>query len=337
MTAAGPAPSGGALVRVAIVGLGAIGREVLKAVRARPGVALVAAADPAAELVGRDAGEVAGVGPCGVRVVGSAEEAFTEKGGVDVALVLTTSGVAEMVPIVEAASLAGVDVISTCEDLAYADLATPDLARKLDARARAGGITVLGTGVNPGFVMDRLPLTLAAACVRVDGVRVERVVDAAKRRAPLRAKVGADLTVAEFEAGVAARRLGHRGLPESCALLGLGLGVSFDEVKSAIEPVVASADNPRAGIAPGRVAGLRQSAVGRRGGREIVRLDLEMSVAAPDPHDRIVIDGDPPLDVVVHGGTQGDRGTVGTVVSAIPAVVVASSGLKTILDLPLLG
>ncbi len=335
MTSAG-ASSGGALVRVAIVGLGAIGREVLKAVQARPGLALVAVADPAAGLVGRDAGEVAGAGPCGVTIVASADEAFA-KGDVDVALVLTTSGVAEMVPIVEAASLRGVDIISTCEDLSFADLSTPDLARKLDARARAGGITVLGTGINPGFVMDRLPLTLAAACVRVDAVRVERVVDAAKRRGPLRAKVGADLTVAEFEAGVAARRLGHRGLPESVALVGLGLGVTFDEVTNTIEPVVTSAAHPRAGIEPGRVAGLRQSAVGLRAGREVVRLDLEMSVAAPDPHDRIVIEGDPPLDVLVRGGTHGDRGTVGTTVSAIPAVIVASAGLKTILDLPLVG
>jgi 4-hydroxy-tetrahydrodipicolinate reductase len=284
--------------------------------RGRPGLELVAVADPAAELIGRDAGELAGVAPGGVKVVGSAEEAFA--GDVDVALVLTASGVADVMPIVEAASLRGVDIVSTCEDLSYADFATPELARKLDARARAGGITVLGTGVNPGFVMDRLPLTLAAACVRVDAVRIERVVDAAKRRGPLRKKVGADLTVEEFEAGVAARRLGHRGLPESCALVGLGLGVTFDELTNTIEPVVTSAANPRAGIQPGRVAGLRQAAVGKKGGREIVRLDLEMSVDAPDPHDRIVIDGDPPLDVLVRGGTHGDRGTVGTAVSAIP-------------------
>ena len=107
--------SGGPRVRVAIVGLGAIGREVLKAVQARPGLTLTAVADPAADLVGKDAGEVAGLGHCGVKIVSSAEEAFSDD--VDVALVLTASGVADVVPIVEAASLRGVDVISTCEDL----------------------------------------------------------------------------------------------------------------------------------------------------------------------------------------------------------------------------
>ena len=300
---------------------------LFRSVQARPGLRLVSVADPA--FVGRDAGEVAGIGACGVTVVGGALEAFA--GDLDVALVLTGSGVPDVEPVIEAAAARGVDVISTCEDLAYADLSTPELARRIDARARAAGITVVGTGVNPGFVMDRLPLTLAAACVRVDHVRVTRIVDAAKRRVPLRAKVGAGLTVEEFRAGVAARRLGHRGFAESCALVGLGLGFVLDDIRTTIDPVV----DDRPGIPPGRVAGLRQSAVGVRGGREIVRLDLEMSVGAPDPRDAIVIDGDPPLDVVIRGGTHGDRGTVGTVLSAIPAVIASLPGLKTILDLAL--
>jgi len=320
--------TGGPTVQIAIVGLGAIGREVLKAVRARPGLTLISVADPA--WVGRDAGEVAEVGPCGVKVVADVAEAIARA---DVALVLTGSGVADVMPIVEAAAANGVDVVSTCEDLAYGDFATPALARQLDARARAAGITVVGTGVNPGFVMDRLPLTLAAACVSVQRVQVTRVVDAAQRRLPLRAKVGAGLTPDDFQAGVAARQLGHRGLPESCALVALGLGWRLDEVRSTIDAVV----EPREGIATGRVAGLRQSAVGLRGGESVVRLDLEMSIAAPDPHDRIVIEGDPPLDVLVRGGTHGDRGTVGTVLSAIPAVVAATPGLKTVLDLALVG
>jgi 4-hydroxy-tetrahydrodipicolinate reductase len=322
-----PAGTGGAVARVSIVGLGAIGQEVLKAVLARPGLRLVSAADPA--FVGRDAGEVAGIGACGVTVVGSALEAFAREA--EVALVLTGSSVADVDAIIQAAAARGVDVISTCEDLAYADLSAPQLARHIDARAREAGITVIGTGVNPGFVMDRLPLTLAAACVRVDHVHVTRIVDAAKRRGPLRAKVGAGLTVEEFRAGVAARNLGHRGFAESCALVGLGLGLVLDDIKTTIDPVVAD----RPGIPAGRVAGLRQSAVGLRAGREIVRLDLEMSIGAPDPRDVVVIDGDPPLDVVIRGGTHGDRGTVGTVLSAIPAVIAAPAGLLTILDLAL--
>ena len=319
--------------RVTLVGLGAIGREVLKALQTKSSVVVVAAVDPA--FAGQDAGVVAGVDPLGVLVASRFSEVVMIPS--DVAVVLTTSGTAEMVPICEQAAARGIHVVSSCEDLAYADYATPDLASRIDSIARKGDITVLGTGVNPGFVMDRLPLALAGACVAVRRVSVERVVDAAKRRGPLRAKVGAGLSVAEFQAGVASRRFGHRGLPESCALLGAGLGIRFDDIRSTIEPVVATAAAPRAGIATGMVAGLRQSAVGLVSGEVIVRLDLEMSVDAPDPHDRIRIDGDPPLDVLIAGGTHGDRGTVATVINAIPAVLDAPRGLKYVTDLPLFG
>jgi hypothetical protein len=315
-------------VSVAVIGLGPIGREVVKAIAARAELTLVGAADPA--FAGRDLGEVAEIGTLNIPVRASVADAVA---GAQVALVLTTSSVVDLLPIVDACAVAGTDIVSTCEDLAYAPLATPDLAAQIDARARAAGISIVGTGVNPGLVMDRLPLTLAAACVRVDRIAVTRVVDAAKRRAPLRAKVGAGLTPDEFQAGVAARRLSHRGLPESCALIGVGLGWVLDEIRSTIEPVL----EPRPGVPAGRVAGLRQSAVGLRDGREAVRLDLEMSMSPPEPHDRVVIEGDPPLDMVIRGGTQGDRATVGTALHAIGSLIAAAPGLRTVLDLALHG
>ncbi len=321
------------LTRVTLVGLGAIGREVLKALLEKSSVRVVAVVDPA--FTGQDAGVVAGVGKLGIAVVSRFLEGLMIPS--DVALVLTTSGTAELLPLIEQAASRGVHVVSSCEDLAYAELATRDLANRIDAVAQKGGITVLGTGVNPGFVMDRLPLALVGACVSVRRVWVERVVDAAKRRGPLRAKVGAGLSVEEFQAGVASRRFGHRGLPESCALLGAGLGLTFDSIQSTIEAVVSTAAAPRAGIAAGAVAGLRQSAIGLVAGEPVVRLDLEMSVDAPDPHDRIRIDGDPPLDMLLAGGTHGDRGTVGTVLNAIAAVLDAPRGLRYVTDLPLFG
>jgi hypothetical protein len=322
-----------AATRVAVVGLGAIGREVLKALLTKASLRVVAVVDPA--LVGQDAGVVSGVAPMAVAIV--PDLAAAAAGGCDVAVVLTTSGTAEMVPIVEVAAKHGIHIVSSCEDLAYATLSTPELAARIDEIARRGGITILGTGVNPGFVMDRLPLALAGACVSVRRIAVERVVDAAKRRGPLRAKVGAGLSVAEFQAGVADRRFGHRGLPESCALIGVGLGIRFDEMRSTIDPVVSTADAPRAGIPQGRVAGLRQTALGVVTGDVVVRLDLEMSVDAPDPHDRIRIEGDPPLDMLLVGGTHGDRGTVGTIINAIPTVMTAPRGLRHVTDLPLFG
>lgn len=339
MTAAGPgggpAPTrdtaGPEPLRITLVGLGAIGVELLKALLARRSVRLVAVADPL--FTGRDAGEVAGVGPLGLPVAPGLAEALATPS--DVAVLLTTSAVADMLPLVELAAAAGMDVVSSCEDLAFGALSNPDDATRIDQVARAAGITVLGTGINPGFVMDRLPLALASTCVSVERIAVERVVDAAKRRQPLQAKVGAGLTTEAFDAGVMAGKLGHRGLAESCALIAAGLGVELDEIQSTIGPVLSTADHPRLGIAVGRVAGLRQHAVGRRGGAEIIRLDLEMSVGAPDPHDAVRIDGDPPIDLRIPGGIHGDRGTIGAMLNAVRVVAEAPPGLTRVTDLPL--
>jgi 4-hydroxy-tetrahydrodipicolinate reductase len=191
--------------------------------------------------------------------------------------------------------------------------------------------------VNPGFVMDRLPLALVQCCVSVERVRVERVVDASRRRAPLRAKVGAGLTVEEFRAGILGGRLGHVGLGESCALLARGLGLSGAEIRETMEPVVATAASPRAGVEADRVAGVRQTAVAMVAGRPVVELRLEISMGAPSPGDRIVIDGDPPLDATLAGGIQGDRATVAAVLNALPHVSSARPGLRTVIDLPLFG
>ena len=240
-----------------------------------------------------------------------------------------------MLPQIEEAIAAGLHIVSTCEELAYPELRHAPMARQIDRMAKEKGVAVLGTGVNPGLVMDRLVLAIAAACVRVDSVRVTRVVDAAKRRGPLRAKVGAGLTREEFAAGVSAKKLGHVGLSESAAIIALGLGLPIDEITETIKPVIAQTDLD--GIPAGGVLGLHQVALVQAGDEAKVVLDLKMAVGAPDPADRIDIEGDPPLHLVAAGGFHGDRSTIGTVVNAIPFIVSAAPGLHNVVTLPLFG
>lgn len=327
------------VVRVALVGLGPIGMEIARALALRPGVAILGAADPAPDKAGLDFGVLLRGQAIKMPIHAQAAELYARsqstRGRSDVAILCTGSRLAQVSSQIEQAIDCGFHVISTCEELSFPYLRAGRLAQRLDARARERQVVVLGTGVNPGLVMDRLPLAVAAACVRVDHVRVERVVDAALRRGGLRAKVGAGLTVDDFRAGVAEGRLGHVGLGESAALVARGLRAPLDEVKESIEPVVSEVET--GGVAAGRVLGVRQSARAISCGREIVSLELAMSVAAPEPHDLIVIDGDPPVEVLVRGGVHGDRATVGAVVNAIPYVLSGPPGLRTVLSLPLFG
>jgi 4-hydroxy-tetrahydrodipicolinate reductase len=240
-----------------------------------------------------------------------------------------------MLPQIEEAIDAGLHIVSTCEELSFPELRHHPMAVRIDQRAKAKGVAVLGTGVNPGLVMDRLALAVASACVSVKTVRVTRVVDAAKRRGPLRAKVGAGLTKAEFDAGVASKKLGHVGLSESAAIIALGLGLPIDEITETIKPVIAEKETD--GVPAGRVLGLHQVALVQGGDEPRVVLDLTMAVGAPNPADRIDVEGDPPLHVVAEGGFHGDRSTIGTVVNAIPFIVSAPPGLQNVVTLPLFG
>jgi len=304
------------MTRAIVVGLGPIGRDIARALVER-GVTLVGAADPA--VAGTELAMLVAGAPAGLRVAGSAAEVHARAERGDVAVLCHASRLPALAPELEAAIDAGLHVVSTCEELADPTLRHAELAARLDARARARGVADLGTGVNPGLVMDRLPLLLAEGCVRVDHVRVERVVDAATRRGPLRAKVGAGLSLDDFRIGVAERRLGHVGLAESAALLARGLGLPIGAIEEIIDPVVEG----------GRVQGVHQIAAVHADGVERVRLELTMAVGAPDPHDRVVIAGDPALDVRVQGGFQGDRATVGTVVNAVAAVGRMRPGLQS--------
>ena len=325
--------------RVSLIGLGPIGIEVGKALAGRDGIELAGAADPAPDKAGKPLSSLLDGAFAGLDVSPSASALYAKTSGTrgrqDVAVLCTGSRLHSMLPQIEEAIDAGLHIVSTCEELAYPVLRHAPMARQIDRRAKDRGVAVLGTGVNPGLVMDRLVLAVASACVRVDAVRVTRVVDAAKRRGPLRAKVGAGLTREEFAAGVVEKKLGHVGLSESAAIIAQGLGLPIDEITETIKPVIAQHDTD--GIPAGGVLGLHQVALVQAGDEAKVVLDLKMAVGAPDPADRIDIEGDPPLHLVAAGGFHGDRSTIGTVVNAIPFIVSASPGLHNVVTLPLFG
>jgi 4-hydroxy-tetrahydrodipicolinate reductase len=325
--------------RVALVGLGPIGVEVGKALANRESLTLLGAADPAPDKAGKPLADLLSGAFPGTTIRASAAALYAESAGsrgrADVVLLCTGSRLHAVLPQIEEAIRAGFHIVSTCEELAYPELRHLPMARQIDRLAREKGVSVLGTGVNPGLVMDRLVLAAASACVRVESVRVTRVVDAAKRRGPLRAKVGAGMTPEEFAAGVGSGKLGHVGLSESAAIIALGLGLPIHEITETINPVIASRETD--GIAPGRVLGLHQAALVQTGDEVKVALDLTMAVGADSPGDRIDIEGDPPVHLAVAGGFHGDRSTIGTVVNAVPFIVSAPPGLKTVVTLPLFG
>jgi len=313
-------------------GIGPIGSRIANAAH-RTGFEFVGAVDIDPEKVGSDLGDVAGFGEqVGVEVTGDVAQALAAEP--DVVFHSTVSDVETALPQLREIVEAGANVVSTTEELAYPQWAAPDAAAELDEVATDNGVTVLGTGINPGFVMDSMPGFLSTPMASVDHVTVERVQDAATRREPLQRKVGAGVSVGTFEEEIATEA-GHVGSTESVAMLGDALDFDIDDIEETIEPVVA---DDRVGteyltVEAGEVAGIRQVAHGYSDGEERITLDLQMYVGADEPRDEAHFDSEPPVSVTVDGGYHGDVSTSAVVANVAPTVVAADPGLRSMTDL----
>jgi len=326
-----------ASIRVIQYGLGPIGGAIARHVTERAGLRLVGAVDVDPAKAGRDAGEVIGLGkPLGFPVAATLAEALA-RAEADVALHATSSYFDRFKPQILELLDAGLDVVSTAEELSFPWLAHPAEAREIDAAAKRAGKTVLGTGVNPGFLMDSLPLFLTAICQRVDHIEVRRAQNASLRRGPFQAKIGAGLTVDEFQERMAAGRMGHVGLPESIGMVFHTLGRTLVRYESAVEPVVATRRvvTEFFDVPPGRVIGLKQTARAFAPEGEFVALTFLAALDAEENADTIRIKGVPELEVRLQG-TNGDVATVAIAVNAIRRVREAAPGLVTMPDLPLI-
>ena len=317
-------------------GLGPIGVGIVEVLLTRPWVQLVGAIDIDKEKVGKDVGQLLH-NPRKLGILVSDDSADVLKGtGAEIVTHATSSYMPKIRTQLAEIVDNGLNVVSTAEELSYPFAKYPDISKDLDERARRKNVVVLGTGVNPGFLLDTLAVVLSGVCQKVNSIRAERVVDASRRRLPLQKKTGAGLSPSEFEKRVAEGAIKHVGLPESVGLIALAMGWKVGEIQERITPVIAEKEvrSEYITVQPGAVAGIRQVAKGILAGQELVVLDLRMYLGAPNPHDSVLIDGTPPVDMTIRGGVHGDSATPAIVVNAIPTLKALEPGLRTMLDLP---
>jgi len=325
------------MIRVIQYGLGPMGCLVARAAAEREGMDLVGGVDIDPAKTGCDMGEVIGSDRVpGLTVAESLEEVLS-KTGADVVLHATNSYFDQFKSQIVSILEAGLDVVSTAEELSFPWLRNIEAAKEIDAVARRAGKSALGTGINPGFLMDSLPLNLTALCQRVDRIEVTRVINASERRGPFQAKIGSGMSVDEFKAKMDAGRMGHVGLPESMGMLFDTLGRELVRYEDGVEPVVAEelTKTDFFEVAPGRVKGLKQVARGFTDDGEFASLTFIAALAMADDGDTIRISGKPDLEVSL-SGTNGDVGTAAITVNAARRVHAAAPGLYTMRDLPII-
>lgn len=324
-------------IKVLHVGVGPIGAGVVRQVVGRKWLKIVGAVDLDPAKVGKDLGDVAGVGrKLGVKI--SDDVVKTIKAvRPDIAILCTRSSLRKVVSEFETVLKLKVPIVSTTEELAYPVKGNAAAARKIDAMAKRARVAVLGTGVNPGFVMDALPIALTSVCEDVKAIHVDRVQDARVRRLPFQQKIGAGLTPEAFAAKVKDGSVRHVGLAESISMIADALGWKLDRITDEIRPQIAEAgvSSEFLTVEPGQVAGIVQDGVGYRKGKPVITLHMEAYLGAPEAFEAVRVTGTPDLSMKIPGGVHGDIATVSMVVNAIPKVLKAQPGLRTMRDMAL--
>lgn len=289
---------------ILLYGLGAIGRAVAQAAATRKDIVVTAAVDPA--LAGEDLGKVTGAW-AGIPIKKSLREALANATA-DCAIHATSSRLADIAPQLLEIVEAGLSVVSSAEELLVPSAVDSALARALDQRAAEQGVAIIAAGVNPGLVMDALPVLVASACVRVDAIRVHRIVDLARRREQLQQKLGVGMTREAFIAArdAGGRGLGHVGLAQSMEAIARALDVEIESEEHGLEPLVRD----------GLVVGADEWRLGKAEGIAI-DLRLRMEMTPVEELDEVLVEGDPPVRLRVQGGMHGDRATVGRLLNAV--------------------
>ncbi len=326
------------MIKIAVIGMGPIGIAAAKMLQRDQGFALTGLVDIDSAKRGKrlieldpqaDADDVA--------VVSDIDDL---KDKPDVAILSTASYFDRIAPTLRQLMRHGIHVSSSCEEMAWPWFRHPHLSDVINEEAKKAGITIVGTGVNPGFVMDLLPVVLSSMLSRVQSVKATRVVDALTRRLPLQRKIGSTMTVEKFKQLAKENKIGHMGIGESVVMLAQGLGrhPMNSDIKITLTPVIAQRQIESAVgvVEPGQVCGMHNTGKYSGGGIEI-ELDLTMALAADNPRDEIEIVGDRTITTLIPGSTPGDTATVAALVNVARKLPSAPRGLKTMLDIPACG
>ncbi len=321
-------------IRILHIGLGPLGQMLGPYLTEKEHLKLVGAVDVDPAKTGRDLATLYNLDrPLDVAVGRKLDAGMMNDA--DVAILTTVSELRSLYPTLEQLMDGGLNVVSTCEELAYPWVADPELAQRIDDRAKANRVSVLGTGVNPGFLMDFLPTATTAVCRNVDSILIERIQDASQRRLPFRRKIGAGLTVEAFEDRVRSRQIRHVGLAQSMHMVASRLGWCLDKTEDIVEPVVARTEVRGMGwsVPAGHATGVNQTGRGYAGNSEVLTLVFRATVGESRPRDRIRVRGTPEIDLTIAGGINGDVATCSIVTNAIPIIHHAAPGLRTMVDI----
>ena len=329
-------------IKIAVWGFGAMGRGIIETLLDKKGVEISGVCARRPELVGKGFLEALGRGADqkDVIILKDIKEVI-KPGSCDLCVLATDSFTAKSFDKMETLINLGVNIITIAEEMAYPTANEPDLAKKLDALAKAKGVSVLGTGINPGLVMDLLAILLSAAMTDVKKVTCKRVNSLSPFGPTVMKEQAIGVTIEEFDKGVADGTLaGHVGFAESVGMIADGLGLEIDKFEQQMKPIITSIDRKSTYgfAAAGNVAGVNMTAQGTKNGEVIIDMmhpqQIEPEMEGTSTGDYVILEGTPPVSMQIKPEIDGGLGTIAMAVNCIPHVINADPGVITMLDIP---
>ncbi|MEV4894502.1 dihydrodipicolinate reductase [Nonomuraea sp. NPDC055795] len=336
-------------IRVVQWATGAVGRYALRSVLSRPELELagVLVYDP--DKTGKDAGDLVALPRTGVTCTDDVERILATDADCVLHMPLPASyfGADQAADLETICALlaSGKNVITTT-GFVYPKSYGPGVVQRIETACAEGGTSLHGTGVNPGFMSDFLPLALSGLSSRVDHIYVRESSDF--RGHPSRQivvdLVGFTRSAKDYIAAVRPYRAFQRSLfAESAQLVADALGVQLDEVEESDEFELATEEFEIAAglVREGTVCASRWVFSGLVRGRPFMTIEVVYKADAakvrrwPDPGFSIHIEGVPQMTVSVEEVSHGLAAAASHAVNSIPAVVSAKPGIRTLLDLPL--
>lgn len=320
-------------IKVIVVGLGQIGIDICKLILQKDSLHLLAVVDIDPKKIGKDLGEFIGAKKLGIKIYEDLRFVLQEFQP-EVTIITSKSRLPEIANDIILCVEHHSSVVSSCEELLYPFIKYKTLSEEIDLKAKENFTQVLGTGVNPGFIMDTLPILLTSSCIDLKSIRIRRYVDLTKRRKALQQKMGLGLTLQEFRRKLKDSLIGHIGLIESAYFIADFLKIKIDKWSESLQPVVANKNIKTKffNVKKGDVAGIKQKVLGLKNNKKVISLELEISCKIEESFDEIIIDGTPPIKLKIENGIFGDSATVAMLVNTIPNLLHARYGLVTMKD-----
>ena len=328
-------------IRLLLVGTGQMGAGIARLALGKPRLALVGVWARRADRAGHDAGPLLGLGrDIGLPIAGDLAE-LVRSSRPQVAIQATCSRLVDAFDEIALLLQAGVNVISIAEEMAWPAAASPALAARLDALAVENGASLVGTGVNPGFVLDWLPIVLSGACAEVRAVHAERVNDLSPYGPTVLRGQGVGLTPAQFETGLRdGSVVGHLGFPQSIRMIAAALGWEIERLEEQREPIVSTVPRrtPFVQVETGQVAGCRHTATAWSRGRPVITLvhpqQIHPGLEGVRTGDSIRLEGTPVIHLAGSPEIPGGIATQALAVNLVPRILDAAPGLHAVTDLP---